>query len=180
MILAVQLRLWTTPTMACELRAVSSSPAPEQAAAYLDSAPVAAGVIQRMAFIAGQKMSGWRPCGAGRGGLRSGLPGPPDLRHCYARRLTVAARGTPHPAQAPCAVVRPERHRVAPAAGIQRQPAMPPVVPSGRRSRVPAAAAGLLRPPHRAALCEAPRITVDAPSVVDTPGVHSACDWRHR
>jgi hypothetical protein len=41
-----------------------------------------------------------------RGGVRSGLSGPPPLRTSHARCLTVAARGTPHPAQAPRAVVR--------------------------------------------------------------------------
>jgi hypothetical protein len=33
------------------------------------------------------------------------------------------------------------------------------------------------RPPHGAALRKAPRTTVDAPSVVNTPRMRFACDW---
>jgi hypothetical protein len=83
------------------------SSAPDRAAGYPDSATVGAGVIRAHRALCGRGrcLDG---VGAARrlGGVRSGLPGPPPLRNWNARCLTVAARRTPHPAQAPHAVVR--------------------------------------------------------------------------
>jgi len=65
------------------------------------SAPVAAGVIQRAMSPAGRQISERCLRHADGGASRLRPPGPPPSRNWYARRLTVAPRGTPPPAQAP-------------------------------------------------------------------------------
>jgi hypothetical protein len=103
------------------------SSAPDRAAGYPDSATVGAGVIRAHRALCGRGrcLDG---VGAARrlGGVRSGLPGPPPLRNWNARCLTVAARRTPHPAQAPHAVVRSNsvwrRERLRSTRGSGRKP----------------------------------------------------------
>ena len=76
-------------------------PAPGRAAGCLPPRPSAAGVIQRAALPAGRQISERCLRRAGGGASRLRPPGPPPSRNWYARRLTVAPRGTPPPAQAP-------------------------------------------------------------------------------
>ena len=113
-----------------------SSPAPVQAAAYLDSAPVAAGVIQRIAFIAGQadvwmasvpRRPRWvavrpsRPAGLAR------LVRPPPDGRCA--RHTTARSGA-----ARCGDDGRARRRSGPT--VQGSAAMPPIAGRAHARRV--------------------------------------------
>ena len=91
-----------------------SLPAPGRAAGYLDSARVDAGVIRRVALLAGSQLSGWRHRRAQDRASRLRRAGPPDLREWHARCLTRASRGTPQPAQAPSLVAREEPVKLRP------------------------------------------------------------------